>query len=404
MGNYDVVIVGQQPWDTEIGSNCKNIALELSKRHRVLYVNSPLDRATLLRNRRDSKVAKRLRVIRGMSEGLKRVSENLWTLYPNCIVESINWLPLSSLFDYVNKINNRRLAKSIRSAISVLGFRDILLFNDNEIFKAFYLNEFLNPKQSIYYSRDYMIGVPYWKRHGERLEPLLIAKNSICFTNSLYLRDYCAKYNTNTYYVGQGCEIDQLQHYDPTSIPYDMAGINVPILGYVGALDSNRLDIGLMERLADAFPQYMMVLVGPEDDAVKHSELHRKENVVFLGKKPVDELFQYIGAFSVCINPQLTNSITIGNYPRKIDEYLALGKPVVATHNPTMLAFSPVVYLANTPEEYVLSIRKALAENTSELEAARKAFVASHTWENSVAEMLKHLQTELDNTTKKMEI
>lgn len=404
MENYDVVIVGQQPWDTEIGSNCKNIALELSKRHRVLYVNSPLDRATLLRNRRDPKVAKRLRIIRGMSEGLKRVSENLWTLYPDCIVESVNWLPFSSLFDYVNKINNRRLAKSIRSAITALGFSDVLLFNDNEIFKAFYLNEFLHPKQSIYYSRDYMIGVPYWKRHGERLEPQLIAKNSICFTNSLYLRDYCAQYNTNTYYVGQGCEIDQLQHYDPTTIPHDMADINVPILGYVGALDSNRLDIGLMEHLADSFPQYMMVLVGPEDDAFRHSELHRKENVVFLGKKPVDELFQYIGAFSVCINPQLTNSITIGNYPRKIDEYLALGKPVVATHNPTMLAFSPVVYLANTPEEYVLFIRESLAENTPELEAARKAFVASHTWENSVAEMLKYLQTELDNTTNKMEI
>ena len=26
----DIVIVGQQPWDVEIGSNCKNIALEFS--------------------------------------------------------------------------------------------------------------------------------------------------------------------------------------------------------------------------------------------------------------------------------------------------------------------------------------------------------------------------------------
>jgi hypothetical protein len=40
----DIVITGQQAWDVEIGSNCKNIALEFSKQHRVLYVNSPLDR------------------------------------------------------------------------------------------------------------------------------------------------------------------------------------------------------------------------------------------------------------------------------------------------------------------------------------------------------------------------
>src|SRR5690606_17321818 len=122
---------------------------------------------------------------------------------------------------------------------------------------------------------------------GERLEPQLIAKSDLCFTNSLYLRDYCAKYNRNSHYVGQGCEIDLLKQQDYLAIPDEMAEINVPILGYVGALDSNRLDIGLMNHLADAFPQYMMILVGPEDDAFRNSDLHRKENVRFLGKKAV---------------------------------------------------------------------------------------------------------------------
>src|SRR5690606_40772052 len=114
-------------------------------------------------------------------------------------------------------------------------------------------------------------------------------------------------------------------------------------------------------------------------------------NVRFLGKKAMNDLFRYIGAFSVCLNPQLTNAITIGNYPRKIDEYLALGKPVVATCNPTMEAFRSVVYLAGSHEEYSHAINKALAENTPELEAKRKAFVTTHTWENSVANMLKYI-------------
>jgi hypothetical protein len=29
--NRDIVVIGIQPWDIEIGSNCKNIALEFSK-------------------------------------------------------------------------------------------------------------------------------------------------------------------------------------------------------------------------------------------------------------------------------------------------------------------------------------------------------------------------------------
>ena len=44
----DIVVVGQQPWDTALGSNCKDIALEFSRHNRVLYVNSPLDRNTEL--------------------------------------------------------------------------------------------------------------------------------------------------------------------------------------------------------------------------------------------------------------------------------------------------------------------------------------------------------------------
>ena len=58
------------------------------------------------------------------------------------------------------------------------------------------------------------------------------------------------------------------------------------------------------------------------------------DNVHFLGAKKTDELASYMEHFDVCINPQVVNDLTIGNYPRKIDEYLAMGKAVVATDTP----------------------------------------------------------------------
>ncbi|MDE3143949.1 MAG: glycosyltransferase family 1 protein, partial [Bacteroidota bacterium] len=67
----DIVIVGQQPWDVEIGSNCKNIAEEMSKHNRVLYVNSPLDRITLYKHRTEPKVQKRLAVIKGKQNSIE---------------------------------------------------------------------------------------------------------------------------------------------------------------------------------------------------------------------------------------------------------------------------------------------------------------------------------------------
>ncbi len=68
----DIIITGQQAWDVEIGSNCKNIALEFSKKNRVLYVNSPLDRISLMKNGNDPKVIKRKDVINKKRMELKR--------------------------------------------------------------------------------------------------------------------------------------------------------------------------------------------------------------------------------------------------------------------------------------------------------------------------------------------
>jgi glycosyltransferase involved in cell wall biosynthesis len=59
-------------------------------------------------------------------------------------------------------------------------------------------------------------------------------------------------------------------------------------------------------------------------------KLHGYTNIHFFGAQDVNRLPEYIKA-DVCINPQLLNETTKGNYPRKIDEYLAMGKPVVAT-------------------------------------------------------------------------
>ena len=102
MKNRDIVVVGIQAWDIEIGSNCKNIASEFAKHNRVLYVNPPLDRATLKRETDSEKVQKRIRIKKGEEQDLVKVLDNLWNLYPKSMTESINWIPSHSLFKVLN--------------------------------------------------------------------------------------------------------------------------------------------------------------------------------------------------------------------------------------------------------------------------------------------------------------
>lgn len=114
--------------------------------------------------------------------------------------------------------------------------------------------------------------------------------------------------------------------------------------------------------------------------------IHRLPNVYFLGKKPVETLPAYINSYDVCINPQMVNDITNGNYPLKIDEYLAMGKPIVATSTHTMRdIFAAHTYLPANKDEYLQALDKALKEiNDPIKKEERICFAETHSWGHSV--------------------
>ncbi len=391
--DQDIVVVGIQAWDIEIGSNCKNIAMEFAKHNRVLYVNPPMDRASLRRERHTEKIQKRIRIKNGEEGDLVQVQGNLWNLYPKQMTESINWLPFHGLFKLLNKWNNKIFAEDIKSAMDRLGFGKVLLFNDSSMFLGYHLKELLPVSSYTYYMRDYLIKVPYWKKHGERLEPKLIKKADTVVNNSTLYAEYGAKYNKQSFMVGQGCDVSLFNDADDAiQIPHEFQDIPKPILGYVGYLTSMRLDIPLLEHLANAKKDWSIVLVGPEDQDFQESKLHELDNVYFLGSKQANVLPAYVKGFDVAMNPQVVNFWTIGNYPRKIDEYLAMGKPTLATKTKAMEMFEDHVYLAETKEDYVQLATQALEENSQELIAARIAFAKSHTWENNVMAIYKAIK------------
>lgn len=394
--NRDFIIVGLQALDSRIGSNCINIAHEIARHNRVLYVNYPLDRKTKIREKNDPLIQKRIRINKGEEPDLVQVSENMWNLFPKTTLESISQLPVDMLFDFVNKINNERFAKEIKSAIERLNFSNYFIFNDSDMFRSFYLKELLQPELYVYYTRDNLIAVDFWKKQGIRIEAALMEKADLVVANSTYLAEHARQFNPHSYYVGQGCDVSLFDKKLIKSVPKDIAEIKKPIIGYIGALFSLRLDIEVLVYIAEQRPDWSVVLIGPQDEAFKGSKLHKIPNVYFLGSKPMEALPSYLNHFDVALNPQKLNEVTIGNYPRKIDEYLAMGKPTVATLTKAMEVFKDYTYLAESKEDYLRLVEQALQENSAEKEQARTVFAKSHTWENNVKEiynsMLKIMQ------------
>jgi len=389
--NRDFIIVGLQALDSRIGSNCINLAHEIARHNRVLYVNYPLDRLTKIREKNDLLIQKRKRINKGEEPDLVQINENMWNLFPKTTLESISQLPFDGLFDFFNRINNKRFAREIKKAINKLGFSNYFIFNDSDMFRSFYLKELLQPELYIYYTRDNLIAVDFWKKQGIRIEAALMQKSDLVVANSTYLAEHAAQFNPHAYYVGQCCDVSLFDEKLVKEMPADLKPIPKPIIGYIGALFSLRLDIEVLEYLATQRKDWSIVLVGPEDEAFKSSKLHQMDNVHFLGSKPMEQLPSYLNFFDVALNPQKLNEVTIGNYPRKIDEYLAMGKPTVATKTKAMEVFEDHTYLAVNKEDYLQLVEKARKENSPEKASERSQFARSHTWENNVAAIYERM-------------
>lgn len=391
--NQDFIITGLQPWDIAIGSNAKNIATEIARNNRVLYVNTPLDHITLIRKEDTPEFIHRKQVIEKKIAPLRQVEKNLWVLDFPFAVYSVNKIPWPKVFDFFNRENNRKMCRYLASVIRQLDFKNIIHINDNDIFRSFYFKEIMKPSVSVYYRRDNLLGVDYWKRHGSRLEPLLAAKSDLVLANSIQLAEAVKKYNVHSYDVGQGVDLSNFDLQKEYPKPADMKDLPFPVIGYAGFLTTLRLDANMLYEIARQRPHYAFVLVGPQDNGFATHPLHQLPNVYFLGNKPNQEVATYISNFDICINPQVVNDTTIGNYPRKIDEYLALGKPAIATDTPTMQLFKDFVYLCKNESEYLQAIDKAI-KYLPDKDAARKrsAFAKEHTWKNSVDKMYQYIE------------
>ncbi|RYG01091.1 MAG: glycosyltransferase family 1 protein, partial [Chitinophagaceae bacterium] len=309
MKGKDIIVVGLQPWDIKIGSNCKNIAAEFAKHNRVLYVNRAIDRVAYLRGKDEQSIARK-NAITGKEKDLNEIQPNLWVLNPKVVVESINWIGNKRIFDFFNHINNARLAKVIDEASRRLGFDKPVVFIDNDFIRYVELPALLKNKDGvIYYIRDYLNSQDYFRKHGKRLEPRLIKDATVVTANSAYLQEYAQHYRAKAWDIGQGCEIEEFSKVPKIASASDLAEIRRPIIGYVGALQALRLDIELIKEIARQKPEWNIVLVGPEDTEFLSSNLHHMLNVVFTGSKSPEELPIYINSFDVCINPQLINDL-----------------------------------------------------------------------------------------------
>ncbi|MEJ0081434.1 MAG: hypothetical protein WDM78_10940 [Puia sp.] len=157
--NRDIVLFSFQPWNSAIAFNFKDMAFELARYNRVLFIDRARDRHSILK--RIFSPEKQETENRGAPE---LIQDNFWILYPNSMLESGNWSPTYNLFDFFNRTNNKRLAIEIKKAMRDLNFNDCLMINDNDFFRGLYQKSLLPVREYIFYIRDALTSQPYFKK------------------------------------------------------------------------------------------------------------------------------------------------------------------------------------------------------------------------------------------------
>ena len=185
----------------------------------------------------------------------------------------------------------------------------------------------------------------------------------LVFTTTRALRDRHLPTNANTHLVPNAADFD---HFAPAAdrriVAPDLAALPRPVVGFAGNITSAKVDLALVTALAKSGGTRTIVLAGPADETFEAPlrALAELENVVWTGPVPYAELPPVIAAFDVGLIPYSENAYTRNVFPLKLYEYLAAGKPVVATGLPELAGLEPDVVVARGVEDMEAAIESAL--------------------------------------------
>jgi glycosyltransferase involved in cell wall biosynthesis len=380
-----ILCLGTQEWDAH-WTPAQQVMLRLASQNQVVYVepfHPPF--AWLKTGNGQLKELRKRHLPR-----LRQLKETLWIYRPACI-----YFPGNMACSFSARLNAPRYKAEIGRLLKQVGFRKPWLW-------AFFAQSLsvleIEFDHFIYDCVDDWVSFfhqPSERQFVAHVDEILCRTAEIVFVGSQPLFEKKVKFNSETFVVNHAADVEHFQKAirPETTIPPDLDRLARPRVGFVGMMDSVRFDDGLIRSLAKE-PSFQVVLVGGcIGDA--QDLLPRNSNVHWLGMKPVSELPAYLKGMDVCIMPYRLNEATRNIYPLKLHEYLATGKPIVATAIPAVEDFRQLIYVAENEAQFVESVRRATMESDPELSLRRQQCALQHSWEAHVSEKVRVIQHKL---------
>ena len=360
-----ILILANAEWDWSTRVNCHHIAKRLSQNNRVVFVDTIGGRTPAPRE--FGKVWRRLKRIAG---GARRINDNLTIVSPFVV-------PIYGS-ERARELNTALLVQQIRRSLPPDACPILWIFLPAHVGMVGKFGE----KLVIYHCIDEHAANPNVPAAQVReREARLLKIADLVFTSSRPLYDDKRAFNPHTFYLPNVADSEFFaQARDPSMpIPYDLKDFPHPMAGFIGNISAYKMDFDLLCAVAQKKPDWPFVLIGPigrGDPSTDVAKLRAQANIVLLGERSYAELPRYVKAFDACLIPSNLNESNRGSLPMKFFEYLAAGKPVVATDLPTLTEFRDFFYPVHNVDEFVAALDAAINEDAARantrVELARK--------------------------------
>ncbi len=333
----------------------------------------------------------------------ERLHDNLILVpTPSCLPYAARHMPrpvLQVTAPWVARLNSWILIRQIRWAMRALDVQDPILWlydpRQTDLLGKF------GEKLACYFNYDEQADFAHNHRIRDlfrRYDDEMSRRADVVFSTSRGQWERRRRLNPQTYFLPNGVNFDLFHRAldAGTQVPADIAALPRPIIGLMGWL-GYQVDADLLVRVAEAFPTGSVVLVGPDalPSGPARSRLHALSNVHFTGQKELEELPAYLKAFDVATIPYVIGGHTLTVYPLKLHEYLAGGRPIVATALPELRHFPDVVRIGHTYEDFIAQIETSLRYDSPAAVAARVAVARENTWDRRVDDIRRVLRDRL---------
>lgn len=387
--NQDIICISSIDWDFIWQGHQEIMSTLASHGNRILFIENTGVRAPGLKDfpRLKRRIKNYLKGVKGIRQELP----NLYIFSPIIIPWPYSWI--------ARKINKVLLLSVLNRWMKVMNFADPIIwtFLPNGI--SLDIIDAINKKLLIYYCIDDFSSSSPAAKKVKATEKKLLKLADLVFVTSRALFDYCSKYSSKVTIFPFGVNIERFEEARDAAQkrPIEISKINTPIIGYVGGIHK-WIDQKLIRDLALNLPDYSFVFIGPIQTDI--SLLSNLKNIYFIGAKEHKDLPGFVKEFSCAIIPYTISDYTKNVYPTKLNEYLAMGKPVISTDLPEVNYFNErykdIVYVAKDREEFTDFIKKSISQGDDLSIERRFKAARDNSWVNRIEQMSSIIQSTIE--------